>query len=313
MAFLNKLFFYPTSLALRIKIAITRSLLRGPHHWHALDELKIPGHGLDLLRVDFPPAADAAPVWGHGHPVHRELAALIDADQSSQLALLQACVATADACLKWPEHENPAEPSLPWRQNTFLTCFDQVALHGLLLHFRPERYLEIGSGMSTRVSWQARRLGAFPMEIVSIDPEPRLAVAALCDHVHQRRLEHMTEQFIALVTPKTVVFFDGSHRALPGSDVTVFFLNILPRLPAGTIVHIHDIYLPSDYPAALFNRFWSEQYLLAAYLLGGGRRIKIILPCAHLANSPAAQTLLGPALRGQDSRASSFWLQITDS
>lgn len=310
LALARKLAFYPTSLLLRWQIASARRLLRGRFQWHALDALGIPGHGVDLLRIDFPPATEPVPAWGHGRPMHSELAALFAAGRKKQLELLRQVLSPATDCRAWPAQEDSSDPALPWRDNLFLTPFDETALYGLLNVIRPERYLEIGSGMSTRVAWQARRRGCFPMEIVSIDPEPRLAISALCDRVHRCRLEDMTEEFLHLVTPRTVVFFDGSHRSFPGSDVTIFFLNILPRLPAGAIVHIHDIYLPADYPAALLNRFWSEQYLLAAYLLGGAHRVEILLPCADLATRTEIEPLLAAALGSGDLRASSFWLRM---
>jgi hypothetical protein len=311
MSLFTQLRFFPASLILRFKIAVARSLLRGEHHWHALDELQIPGHGLDLLRLDFPPSTDAHPVWGYGRPVHPELETILKTGKETQLERLRSCLRAAEPCRTWPENENSAEVSLPWRQNQFLTPLDQAALFGMLCLVQPEKYLEIGSGMSTRVAWQARRTSGSAMQIISVDPEPRLAIAALCDKVYQNRLEDMTDKFLELVTPRTVIFFDGSHRSFPGSDVTVFFLSILPRLPTGTIVHVHDIYIPSDYPAALFRCYWSEQYILAAYLLGGAHRLKVILPCAYLSTLPEAevtlQTAFGPGVHG----GSSFWMEIT--
>jgi len=309
MSLLAKLRFYPTSLLLRAQLAATRSLLRGPYRWEALDRLGIHGFGTDLLRVDFPPDHAASPRWGHGRPSHAPLVALIDANQPAQLDLLRACLAFAADCRAWPAHEDPARPELPWRENLFLPAFDRTALYGLLRHLKPRRYLEVGSGMSTRVAWQARHSGGFPMEIVSIDPSPRLAISKLCDQVYRRRLEDVVEEFLALVTRDTVVFFDGSHRSFPASDVTVFFLEVMPRLPAGTIVQIHDIFLPDDYPPKAFDRLWSEQYLLAAWLLGGSRGVKTILPCARLEQVPAAQSLLSAALGPGPGAGSSFWFE----
>lgn len=285
--------------------------MRGRFRWHALDALGIPARRVDLLRVDFPSAIDAKPAWGYGQPPHAELAALFATETENHLAWLHACLATAIDCHAWPTLESSTDPALPWRENLFLTPFDQVALHGMLCDVRPNRHLEIGSGMSTRVAWQARRNGDFPMEIVSIDPEPRFDVSALCDRVHRRQLEDTIEEFLSSVVPGTVVFIDGSHRAFPGSDVTQFFLEILPRLPVGTIMHIHDIYLRSDYPPALRCRFGSEQYLLAAYLLGGAHRLQVLLPCADLATQPAARAPLIAALGADDLRSSSFWLRMT--
>lgn len=309
MSLLSKLFFYPTSLLLRWRIASARALLRGKYQWHALHELRIQGHGTDLLRVDFPPDPAGTPRWGHGRPTHQALAAIIDANQGAQLALLRECLVHAADCLSWPEIEDPAQPNLPWRQNLFLLPFDRTALYGLLRHFKPQRYLEIGSGISTRVAWQARRMGGFPMEIVSIDPSPRLAISELCDAVHRDRLEDVIEEFVALVTPGTVVFFDGSHRSFPASDVTIFFLEILPRLPVGAIVHIHDIFLPDDYPAKAFDRLWSEQYLLAAWLLGGAKGVRVLLPCARIEQIPAARDLLDTTIGSGPLGGSSFWFE----
>jgi predicted O-methyltransferase YrrM len=311
MSLFARLRFYPTSLALRLRIASARKLLRGDFRWHALDALGIPGFGTDLIRVDFPPDPAAPPRWGNGRAPHAALAAILDAGQPGQLDLLRASLATAGDCRAWPENEDPRHPELPWRDNLFLDAIDSTVLHGLLRHLRPSRYLEIGSGMSTRVAWQARQAGGFPMEIVSVDPEPRLAVSTLCDRVRRRRLEDVAEEFLALVTPDTVVFFDGSHRSFPASDVTVFFLELLPRFPAGTIVHIHDIFLPDDYPPKAFNRLWSEQYLLATWLLGGAKGLKVLLPCAHLAQAAAARPLLTAALGAPPVGGSSFWLQKT--
>ena len=180
---------------------------------------------------------------------------------------------------------------------------------GMLRRSKPSRYIEIGSGISTRVANRARVDGAFPMEIVSIDPEPRIDVEALCDHVIRERLEFATDIVRSAIVSNSVVFFDGSHRCFPGSDVTVFFLEILPRLPKGTLVHIHDIFLPSDYSSSLYPRFWSEQYLLAAYLLGGSRDYDMILPCAYLSVDTEASSHIAGALQSDSISGSGFWMK----
>jgi hypothetical protein len=54
-----------------------------------------------------------------------------------------------------------------------------------------------------------------------------------------------------------------------GGDVNYLFLEVLPRLRKGVVVHIHDIFLPQDYPLWWMTErtlFWSEQYLLQAFL-----------------------------------------------
>ena len=62
------------------------------------------------------------------------------------------------------------------------------------------------------------------------------------------------------------------------SDATVFFLEILPRLPGGVLVGIHDVFLPYDYPRDYADRYYSEQYLLAAHLIAGNPALEPVLP-----------------------------------
>ena len=62
------------------------------------------------------------------------------------------------------------------------------------------------------------------------------------------------------------------------SDVAVFFLDILPNLAPGVVVHIHDVFLPDDYPPQWIERYYSEQYLLACYLLAESTKFDVILP-----------------------------------
>jgi hypothetical protein len=88
-----------------------------------------------------------------------------------------------------------------------------------------------------------------------------------------------------------VLFFDGSHRSFQNSDVTVFFTEILPALPAGVLVGIHDIFLPDDYPDFWLKRFYSEQYLLACWLLAGDQ-IKVEMPIWYCSTQPSLLNIL---------------------
>ncbi len=68
-----------------------------------------------------------------------------------------------------------------------------------------------------------------------------------------------------------VLFIDSSHRCFMNSDVTVLFLEVLPNLPPGVLVQVHDIFIPYDYPREWVERYYAEQYLLSCYLLLGVR------------------------------------------
>ena len=130
-------------------------------------------------------------------------------------------------------------------------------------------------------------------QIISIDPQPRAEFDALCTEVVCVPFEDLPPSFIDAIGSDDLLFVDNSHRAFPNSDVTAFFLEVLPRLPAGTLYVLHDIFLPSDCPERWLHRHYSEQYLLAAYLLGGGDRDSILFPCQFVSR----QGLDWPELR----------------
>jgi hypothetical protein len=108
-----------------------------------------------------------------------------------------------------------------------------------------------------------------------------------------------------------LLFFDGSHRVFMNSDVAVFFLEVLPSLPAGVLVGIHDVYLPDDYPADIAERYYSEQYMLAAYLLGGAE-VEIVLPAWMVSVDPRFRDMIGglwsgPAREAVEPHGVAFW------
>jgi len=65
-----------------------------------------------------------------------------------------------------------------------------------------------------------------------------------------------------------VLFIDTSHSVKLGSEVNWLLLEVLPRLTSGVYVHIHDVFLPYEYPRYLFElgSYFNEQYLLQALL-----------------------------------------------
>jgi hypothetical protein len=96
----------------------------------------------------------------------------------------------------------------------------------------------------------------------------------------------------------------------------VIFLEILPRLSAGVRVHFHDIFLPYDYPPDWADRYYSEQYVLGAYLLGGANRLRVLLPNSYVSHDPQLRQILDPIwdrpqMRGVDRHGCSFWVEIT--
>jgi hypothetical protein len=158
--------------------------------------------------------------------------------------------------------------------NGFYASPDSDVLYAMLRSQRPSTFLEIGSGNSTRLARQAVIDGKLPTQIISIDPFPRVDIEGLSDIFHRRPVEHSDPAELAdLLNHGDILFIDSSHVSSIGSDCTFEFLQLLPRLRKGVIVHIHDVSLPWDYPAGWFQRepaalVWNEQYLLQALLMG---------------------------------------------
>jgi hypothetical protein len=243
-----------------------------------------------LVFLDYP--VTSTPRYGHGKPPHEGLDRLIGEFDLGYARLLEDALEYQDVFTALPRMPvvGSSEPS--WF-NGWLPALDMVANYTLLAQRRPRRYLEIGSGESTklaRLAIDGRRTGT---EIISIDPAPRAEVDRLCDSVVRSPLEDADLSVFDSIEPGDFVFFDGSHRCLMNSDVAVFFLEILPRLPAGVVVGIHDIDLPWDHAQAWAGRFYNEQYLLATYLLAR-RDTEILFPSRYVSITPKLQDVLEP-------------------
>lgn len=165
--------------------------------------------------------------------------------------------------------------------NGWFPSLDCMVLYHLLAERNPATYVEIGSGNSTKFARQAIMDHKLKTRIVSIDPEPRTEIDAIADEVIRSGVEFTDIALFSQLGADDVVFFDGSHRSFQNSDVTVFFIDILPELKAGTCVGIHDVLWPFDYPPAWVERYYNEQYMLGAYMLAFGRSFPLIFSCAH--------------------------------
>ena len=261
------------------------------------------------ITLDYP--VHPRPRYGHGRPVHAGLAKLLAGGRDRYAGNLRAILAHADRLEDIPLR--PGDRGEPAWLNGFIPGLDGAALYAFVADRRPTTYFEVGSGNSTRFARRSVRDHRLETRIVSIDPAPRAEVDALCDEVIRAPLEDVDLAVVDGLAPGDVVFMDNSHRLFTNSDATVVFLELLPRLPAGVLVGIHDIYLPSDYPPDWNDRFYSEQYALASFLLGGHAGFEIELP-AYYASSDAtlaaelAPLWQRPALAGVEPHGGAFWM-----
>jgi hypothetical protein len=172
-----------------------------------------------------------------------------------------------------------------WRQPWF-SLLDGMAAYAFVASRRPRRIVEVGSGNSTKFMARAIRDHRLQVELTSIDPQPRAEIDRLCTQVRRQPFETVEPTSLGAIAAGDFVFIDNSHRAFTNSDVTAFFLDVLPELQPGVVVHIHDIFLPWDYPAEWSPRFYSEQYLLAAWLLANPERLRLLASNCFLSFDP---------------------------
>ena len=155
--------------------------------------------------------------------------------------------------------------------NAYFSSPDAEVAYALIRRFKPRRIVEVGSGNSTHLFRAAISDGGLDTELISIDPSPRRSVRSVASRVIESPVEHVPIADIrSWLAADAVLFIDSSHEIRAGNDVVYLFLNLLPLLAAGTLIHIHDIFLPYEYPKdwILDNRWHSftEQYIVQALL-----------------------------------------------
>ncbi|CAA7613911.1 class I SAM-dependent methyltransferase [Magnetospirillum sp. SS-4] len=254
------------------------------------------------------------PRWGFGSPVHPRLADIIGRHKSDYLRLIERFVDLRDLFAAIPR-EAAEDAATPRWMNPWFTGLDAIALTGMLVRHDPRLLVEIGSGNSTKFARHAIAARGLRTRIVSIDPQPRAEVDGLCDEVIRTPAEFVDQGVFSRLKPGDILFIDSSHRSLPNSDVTALFLEILPDLPPGVFVHIHDVYLPYDYPPHAEGLMYNEQYLLAALLLGEAKWLEPVFPAYLAAQDPQLSARFAPIWQALGTNAfpapsNSFWLNI---
>ena len=266
-----------------------------------------------VIRLDHPPAAERRPRYGYGRPAHARIAEYLKRHDDVFRAEVAALASYADDLARIPVI--PGTPGEPCWINPWLLGLDTVSLYGYVRRRAPKRYVEVGSGQSTLVVDRARRDGQLPTRITSIDPNPRADVDPACDDIIRQPLETVPIDALLDVEAGDMVFVDASHRVFTNSDMVAFYLDVLPELPEGVLVGIHDILWPDDYLPEWSDFWFSEQYLLAAWLLGGGRGIAPVLAANYVSQTPALAAGLEPVWQrvgaeGLDRRGFCFWFDV---
>lgn len=202
--------------------------------------------------------------------------------------------------------------------------FDAMVLYSMLRTHKPSRYVEVGSGLSTYyASLAAERNGAegHPMQITCIEPYPYPALSTIPGiKLMQQEVQSAPLEIFTSLGANDVLFIDSSHIVRLDGDVPFLFLDVLPVLPAGPLIHIHDIPFPyhCPYPPKfwiydrLWPMWWNESMLLHA-LLCGNRELEIVLSTPLIRHTDEAflqQLILGYKTVEQETNIySSIWLK----
>ncbi|MDP9269062.1 MAG: class I SAM-dependent methyltransferase [Acidobacteriota bacterium] len=267
--------------------------------------------------LDYP--FEPAPRYGYGKPAHAQLEAMFAAGADAYRQQLREFLRFEEQLARIParvtEKDTRASTDPCWI-NRWLDGLDTFALYGFIASRRPKLYLEIGSGYSTKVVRRAVRDSDLATRIVSVDPHPRAEIDALCDELVRSNMQSLPLERFDALNAGDILFVDGSHRVFMNSDVAVLFLDVLPRLRPGVLVHIHDVYLPVDYPPRMADWYYSEQYMLAAELLAGHAGFRVVLPGQYAATRPDIAAVLDgfwsrPEMKDVPRGGTSFWLEIT--
>ncbi len=204
----------------------------------------------------------------------------------------------------------PERPGHPRFTQDWFPTLDAAVAYAMVRHRRPGRIVEIGAGHSTRFLARAVADGELATTLTTIDPAPR-AVLGDAPIAHVACIVQRADPAVfAQLAAGDALSIDSSHIMMPGSDVDVLVNDRLPRLPAGVLVHIHDIMLPDGYPEAWRDRGYNEQNAIAPLLQGGGYRL---LFASHYVATRMAERLAAsvvgelPAVAGAP--AGSLWLQ----
>ena len=206
----------------------------------------------------------------------------IDFDVQSQLDLLQR-MTLASEFREWLQQQADGSRESFRFNNAGFEPGDAEFLFQVVRHFRPNKIIEIGSGSSTKIARKALSLNAqddgLKARHICIEPyeQPWLETFGEIELIRSK-VEDCDIEWRDSLASGDLLFIDSSHMIRPQGDVLYEYLNIIPQLQSGVLVHVHDIFTPRDYLDNWIRRdvrFWNEQYLLEA-LLGNSARYEVV-------------------------------------
>lgn len=202
--------------------------------------------------------------------------------------------------------------------NNSFVAGDAEYLYNIIRFFKPRKMIEIGSGFSTLLSIEAFRRNkqedsSYVPEHICIEPYEQPWLEKTPAKIVRQKVEDINKELFLTLQANDILFIDSSHMIRPQGDVLFEFLEILPLLEPGVLVHIHDIFTPKDYLASWIveeHKLWNEQYLLEAFLTFNDR-FEILGALNHLAHHHRQQFAAKCPVFGKQSggEPGSFWIR----
>jgi len=204
-------------------------------------------------------------------------------------------------------HAAPLEALHGLLDQGWFPALDAAVAYTLVRERKPQHVIEVGSGHSTRVL--AKAMGGMG-EIVAIDPAPRADIAGLPGvRVELSTVQAAAPELFDALRAGDMLFIDSSHILMPGSDADLLLNRVLPRLPVGVLVHIHDIFLPFDYPPVWGWRAYNEQLGVLPLLTTGAYDplFSSVWSLRRLAER-LSRSVVARLPRAADAQSTSLWL-----
>jgi hypothetical protein len=240
----------------------------------------------------------------------------IDWRHDEQLALLRSLVPFADELVELRLGDAPTNDLDFFIENQNFGSGDAEVLYSFIRATRPRRVFEIGSGSSTKLARLALERNASedttPYEHVCVEPYEFPWLEKVGVTVVRSRVEDLGRSFFDSLEAGDLLFIDSSHMIRPQGDVLFEFLELLPTLAPGVVVHIHDIFTPRDYPDSWVRqrvRMWNEQYLLEA-MLAHSTRYQVMAGLNHLKHSAYDELAAACPYLTPDREPGSFYLRV---
>ena len=237
----------------------------------------------------------------------------IDMRVSAQLELLRQ-LSPYISQITYPLEQPPDDPTVYFYRNDQYPRLDAEFLFTFLCRHKPRHMIEIGSGFSSLVTADVNcRMLDRGLDFTCIEPYPRQFLINGVEGITRlvrEKVENVAVSFFDRLEAGDVLFIDSSHITKTGSDVNYLFFEVLPRLKKGVFVHLHDSFLPFEYPRKWVideGRNWNEQYLLRAFMQFNSEWQVVWM--AHYMGVKHKQAVQAVFPYFSDGPGGSFWIQ----